>query len=286
MVTLNEPVTVVTIDPLEVKSTMGLVKQIDDHLGRLFAHLEASGRMDDTMIVFTSDHGDYLGDHWLGEKELFHEPSIHVPLIVYDPDGAADATRGTVDTGFVEAIDLVPTLVEAAGQPVADHIIEGRSFLGRLRGGAGDVRDHVYCELDYAYYRARLELGVDPHEARSFMIRTERWKYIHYLGFRAQLFDLENDGNELVDLGADPGHAAVRRDLHNRLFERMARRKERVAHSTAAVEQRTDGSRNVGVIIGEWWTISFVSAPVVSYRREHLIPKLTDPNPWPSFETR
>jgi arylsulfatase A-like enzyme len=231
---------------------MGLVKQIDDHLGRLFAHLEASGRMDDTMIVFTSDHGDYLGDHWLGEKELFHEPSIRVPLIVYDPDAAADATRGTVDNGFVEAIDLVPSFLEAAGVPIADHMIEGKSFLDRVRGAGKPARDHVYCELDYAYYRARLELGVDPHEARSFMIRTERWKYVDHLGFRPQLFDLENDPDELTDLGADRGHEAVRRELKDRLFERMALRKARVAHPTAAVEQRTDGSRNVGVIIGEW----------------------------------
>ncbi len=235
-----------------VPTYMGLVKQIDDHLGRLFAHLEASGRMDDTMIVFTSDHGDYLGDHWLGEKELFHEPSIRVPLIVYDPDAAADATRGTVDNGFVEAIDLVPSFLEAAGVPIADHMIEGKSFLDRVRGAGKPARDHVYCELDYAYYRARLELGVDPHEARSFMIRTERWKYVDHLGFRPQLFDLENDPDELTDLGADRGHEAVRRELKDRLFERMALRKARVAHPTAAVEQRTDGSRNVGVIIGEW----------------------------------
>ena len=95
----------------------------------------------------------------------------------------------------------MPTFVEAAGQPVADHIIEGKSFLDRLRGGGGAVRDDVYCELDYAYYRARLDLGVDPHEAYSFMIRTERWKYINHAGFRPQLFDLENDPNEFVDLG-------------------------------------------------------------------------------------
>ncbi len=167
--------------------------------------------------------------------------------------GAADFRRGhaTKLLGFDEAIDLVPTFVEAAGVPVADHIIEGKSFLDRLRGG-GAARDDVYCELDYAYYRARLELGVDPHEARSFMIRTERWKYINHLRFRPQLFDLENDPKEFTDLGADAAHEAVRRDMQERLFQRMARRKERVAHSTEAVEKRTDGSRNVGVIIGEW----------------------------------
>ena len=66
------------------------------------------------MIVFTSDHGDYLGDHWLGEKELFHEPSVKVPLIIYDPVAEADATRGTVCDELVEAIDLAPTFLEAS----------------------------------------------------------------------------------------------------------------------------------------------------------------------------
>jgi membrane-anchored protein YejM (alkaline phosphatase superfamily) len=68
----------------------GLVKQIDDQLGRLFEYLESSGRMRDTLIVVTSDHGNSAGDHWLGEKEIFHETSVRVPLIVYDQDGASD----------------------------------------------------------------------------------------------------------------------------------------------------------------------------------------------------
>ena len=84
------------------------------------------------------------------------------------------------------------------------------------------------------------------------MIRTERWMYVFHAGFHPQLFDLENDADEFVDLGADPGCDAQRRELYDRLFERMALRKTRVAHTTATVEQRTDGARNVGVIIGEW----------------------------------
>ena len=107
---------------------MGLIKQIDDHLGRLFDWLDETGKTKETMIVFTSDHGDYLGDHWMGEKELFHEVSVRVPLIIYDPRPEADAIRGTATDVFVEAIDLVPTFLEAAGAPSADHRLEGRSL--------------------------------------------------------------------------------------------------------------------------------------------------------------
>jgi len=81
-----------------IPAYMGLIKQIDDQMGRLFQHLEDRGIADQTMIVFTSDHGDYLGDHWLGEKELFHEESVRIPLIIYDPSANADSTRGTVNT--------------------------------------------------------------------------------------------------------------------------------------------------------------------------------------------
>ena len=232
---------------------MGLIKQIDDHLGRLFAELEAMGRMDDTMIVLTSDHGDYLGDHWLGEKELFHEPSVRIPLIVYDPDPAADATRGSVETRFVEAIDLVPTFIDAMGTEMPTHRLEGRSLLPLLRGeDPAGWRDDVFSELDYAFYRARLELGLGPADARCYMIRTERWKYVHYVGYPPQLFDLENDPDEYVDLGLSGEHAAVRAEMHERLFERLVRRKNRIAMTDARVEELTDTEREVGIIIGEW----------------------------------
>ena len=88
--------------------------------------LEQRGLLDTTMIVFTSDHGDYLGDHWMGEKDLFHEQSAKIPLIVIDPSPAADSTRGTVCDALVEAIDLAPTFIDYFGAKPPDHILEGR----------------------------------------------------------------------------------------------------------------------------------------------------------------
>ena len=74
-----------------IPAYMGLIKQIDDQMGVLLRFLEERGLVDTTMIVFTSDHGDYLGDHWMGEKDLFHEQSAKIPLIVIDPSADADA---------------------------------------------------------------------------------------------------------------------------------------------------------------------------------------------------
>ena len=87
---------------------MGLISQIDDQLGVLLEFMEERGLLDDTMIVFTSDHGDYLGDHWMGDKDYFHDPSVKVPLIIVNPDNESDKTRGTVNDALVELIDLIP----------------------------------------------------------------------------------------------------------------------------------------------------------------------------------
>jgi len=232
---------------------MGLIKQIDDHLGRLFAHLRETGRMDDTMIVFTSDHGDYLGDHWMGEKELFHECSVRVPMIVVDPRPEADATRGTRSTALVEAIDLVPTFLDACGMDLPMHRLEGRSLLPLLHGATPqDWRDDVFSEIDYAAYHAGHVLDVTADAARGYMIRTERWKYVHFRGFRPQLFDLAADPNELDDRGADPALAEVRAEMAARLMDRLMSRKNRVTMTDAAISAMDRRVDEMGVKIGYW----------------------------------
>lgn len=243
-----------------IPAYMGLVKQIDDELGRLFDHLDAAGLSDSTMIVMTSDHGDYLGDHWLGEKELFHEESARIPMIVYDPDPAADATRGRRDERLVEAIDLIPTFIEAAGGEIdASHgggRLEGRSLLPLLRAGPGeaapDWRDWAISEIDYSHRGARETLGLSTLETRAFMVRNERWKYVHYHGFAPQLFDLDDDPRELNDLGTDTGHAAVRAELHEALFASLSTRQVRRTISPGRVEQRTGTATKRGIHIGQW----------------------------------
>ncbi len=231
----------------------GLVQQIDDHLGRVWEALDALGRFDDTLIVFTSDHGDYLGDHWLGEKEHFHDAIQRVPLIVYDPDAAADATRGSVESRFVEAIDLVPTFLDALGLPVAGERIEGRSLLPLLRGFAvPGWRDAVFSELDYGYREARRLLSRAPDACRAWMVRTDRWKYVHWQDFRPQLFDLAADPDEFDDLGDDVAREAVRREMRERLLAWFMRLKRRVTVTDDEVEAGTAAHKRAGVLFGQW----------------------------------
>ncbi|MBT5193773.1 MAG: sulfatase-like hydrolase/transferase [Rhodospirillaceae bacterium] len=236
-----------------IPAYMGLVAQCDDQFGRLMAYLEEQGRMEDTMIVLTSDHGDYLGDHGLGEKDLLHEEVARIPMIVYDPDPAADSRRGSVDDRLVEAIDLIPTFLDCLGGDHHDHRLEGRSLLPLLRGGDVDQwRDAVFSETDYAFHPARRALDQGPNEARAYMVRTADWKYIFYEGYRPQLFNLAADPNEQNDLGTDPDHQAQRDILHERLFRWLRNRRMRTAMPTAVVEQRTGNAKARGYIFGVW----------------------------------
>ncbi|MCP5367431.1 MAG: alkaline phosphatase family protein [Hyphomicrobiales bacterium] len=236
-----------------IPTYMGLTRQIDDHMGRLFAFLEARGRLDDTLIVFTSDHGDYLGDHWLGEKDLFHEESVRIPLIVYDPSDAGRARAGTVVDDLVESIDLVPTFVEAVGGQVQPHLMEGRSLLPLLRGDVpADWRPAVFSESDFSSRAARTALGLSPNEARAFMVRTADWKLVRYERYPPQLFNLRDDPREQVDLGADPARAGRRAELSDMLFEWLRLRRHRVGISDAQIEQRTGTAHKRGYLFGVW----------------------------------
>ena len=231
----------------------GLVQQIDDHLGRVWDTLDALGRFDDTLIVFTADHGDFLGDHWLGEKEQFYDTVQRVPLIVYDPDAAADATRGRVETRFAEGVDLVPTFLAALELPAARERIEGVSLLALTRSEAPrEWRDCVVSELDYSYREARRILGRNPDQCRAWMVRSERWKYVHWQDFRPQLFDLAADPDEFDDLGADATHVAVRADMRERLLMWFTRLKRRVTVDDRDVDAATAAHKRAGVFFGQW----------------------------------
>jgi arylsulfatase A-like enzyme len=231
----------------------GLITQIDDHLGRLFDEMAEMGRLDDTLIVFTADHGDFLGDHWLGEKELFYDAVQRVPMIVVDPSAAADATRGTVDTRFVESVDVLPTILAALEVEAPRHRLEGRALQGLLHGApADDWRDAVYCELDWSFKPARLRLGMNVQQCRAWCIRTARWRYVYWLDQPEQLFDLQADPGEFVDLGREAVHAGTREALRTRLFDWLARRKRRTTVSDERVKLGTGAHKRAGVFYGQW----------------------------------
>ena len=243
-----------------VPTYMGLVKQIDDQLGYLFSWMNSHGRMTDTMIVFTSDHGDYLGDHWLGEKELFHECSVRVPMIIYDPDIRANKTRATKNNSLVESLDIIPTFLGTlGGLKDKEHLLEGHSLVPLLHGKEKILkRDAVFSEIDYSPKPARKYLEQEPARSRGYMVRTQKWKYILWEGFRSQLFDLENDPNEFEDLGASSQHQTILKTLHEKIFDWIRNTANRTTMSEDQVRRQAGGARKRGVIIGEWSAIETI----------------------------
>ncbi|MDE2914420.1 MAG: alkaline phosphatase family protein [Paracoccaceae bacterium] len=229
---------------------MGLIKELDDQLGRLFAWLEDTGRFKDTMIVFCSDHGDNLGDHWIGEKDLFYDCSVRIPLIVYDPRSEADTTRGTSCDALVEGIDLAPTFVEFFGDRPKAHVIEGRSLQPWLHQAPTEWRRYCVSEYDYSTRDSRRPLGVDQKDARLVMIFDGRWKYVHVETMRPMLFDLETDPDEQVDLGSDPNSRRQVERMAALHFEWCRQHHCRTTCSAETVEAMTDAREPPGILIG------------------------------------
>lgn len=236
-----------------IPAYMGLIKQCDDQMGRLFAWLKETGRWDDTLIVLTSDHGDYLGDHWMGEKDMFHDCSAKVPLIIRDPSPEADATRGTTCDKLVESIDLAPTFLEVAGGTARPHILEGRSLTPFLHGKKPEKwRSYAISENDYGITPAMEALATQVDDPRQFMVVTQRWKYIHAEGFRPMLFDLDGDPDELHDLGTDPAHGDVRAEMAAHLSDWARRLSQRTTMSPEEVATERGRSPARGILLGAW----------------------------------
>ena len=218
----------------------GLITEIDDNLGRLFAFMKQRGLWDRTFIVFTSDHGEYAGDHWMFEKELWHDQAYRVPLILRSPppqppgDAGPGPPRNRVHTAFVESTDILPTMLAAIGQPPQPHL-DGRSLLPLIHSNQtpADWREAVFADWDYRFYWTGDRLGIAPDRRRAWMVRTERHKYWHLLDLPPVLFDLRTDPDELRNVADDPGYRAAVNECRLRLLEwRMANEDETCAEAT------------------------------------------------------
>ncbi|MCC7353848.1 MAG: sulfatase-like hydrolase/transferase [Anaerolineae bacterium] len=193
-----------------------MIDQIDDQVGRILDALERTGQLDNTLVIFTSDHGEMLGDHGIYLKgPYFYEPAIRVPLIVSWPGMIAPGQRSTA---LVELMDLAPTLLDAAGLP--RHAAMQARSLWPLLTGQTDLhhhRDDVYCE----YYNA-LTSHKAP-QAHATMVRSDRYKLVAVHGMDAgELYDLHDDPNETHNRWDDAAYQAVKLAMLKRLCDRMA----------------------------------------------------------------
>jgi arylsulfatase A-like enzyme len=180
------------------------VTMIDEQVGTIVDALDRRGVLDRTVIVFTSDHGDCLGDHGHSQKWTMYEPSVHVPLIVWGP-GAGVSAAGRRREGLTSLMDVGPTILELAGlEPPA--WMEAESLVPALRDGDWSGREFVYSE----HARDRMLSGT----ALMTMVFDGRWKLVEYLDpDEGQLFDLTTDPHEENDLWDVPEHRALREGL-------------------------------------------------------------------------
>lgn len=236
-----------------IPAYMGLIKQLDDNLGRLFAWMDEKGLSENTIVAFTSDHGDYMGDHWMGDKDFYHEMAVKVPLIIADPRTEADGTRGLVTDELVEMIDLAPTFMNAVGCPAKPHVIEGRDLTPILHGKDGFSRRYVISEHDYHWSDMARTLKQPQEDAHTTMIFDGRWKYIRCEGFRPVLFDLETDPQEVTDIGGSdlPEQVEVRARMEAALLEWATRHHTRIT-ATQTVLARQKLAAETGILIGFW----------------------------------
>lgn len=185
----------------------GLMTEVDDQLGRLFAALKATGAYDNTLIVFTTDHGEQLWDHWVLGKEFYFDQSFHIPLIVRAPGALGDRARGRMVDAFSESIDLMPTIIDLSGgePPLQCDGVSLRPWLaGQTPAG---WRDSVICELDFRDVTdaaPERELGLGLDECSLVFVRDKTHKYVHFAGLPPLLFDLVRDPSECVNAIAEP----------------------------------------------------------------------------------
>ena len=184
----------------------GMVKYIDDQLGRVLKRLDDLGLADDTLVVFTSDHGDMAGAHGCIGKSItsMFDDLLRVPLLMRLP---GVIKPGTVVEQPVSHVDYMPTILDYLGFPIPGKI-HGRSMRPLVEGKKVPWRDYAFCQ----------------RADHIRMLRTARWKYTYGLHPRnpiVALYDLEADPHEDRNLAADPAHAAAVRKMHARLFDVM-----------------------------------------------------------------
>jgi len=183
----------------------GMVKYIDAQLGRILKRIDDLGLSENTLVIFTTDHGDMVGAHGCIGKSIhgFFDDLVRIPLVMRLP---GRIKPGTVVKQPVSQIDYMPTILDYVGLPIPEGI-HGRSMRPLIEGRGVEWRDYAFCQ----------------RAARSRMLRTQRYKYCFALGRRMlALYDLQNDPHEDHNLANDKAHAKTVRHMHDRLLKIMA----------------------------------------------------------------
>ena len=189
-----------TVVRCALASYYALVSTLDMHIGRILGAIDASRLREDTIVIYTSDHGEMAGHHGIWQKQCFYEPAVNVPLMVRLPSGE----KGQVAEN-VSLVDILPTLLEIAGLEIPVDL-PGESLLRIARDPAGEAPRSVFSEY---HHSGMLNAG--------FMLKRGDYKLCHYVGSDPQLFNLAVDPLEDDDLALKPGSAQKRAEMERSL---------------------------------------------------------------------
>ena len=186
-----------------IKDYLRCIDAVDESVGALLDYLDETGQAENTIVIYNSDQGFYLGDYGWYDKRWMYEPSLRAPLIVRWP-GVVEL--GSVNTDMVQNIDFAETFLDMAGVDAPDNM-QGESIVPILKGRTPDGwRRSIY----YHYY----EFPGAHSVARHFGTRTDRYKIIHYYELGEwELFDLKEDPREKLNVFGDPAYAGIKRKM-------------------------------------------------------------------------
>ena len=195
-----------------IKDYLACIKSVDDNIGRVLDYLDKSGLAENTIVIYTSDQGFYLGEHGWFDKRFIYEESLRMPFLLRYP-GKAEAGRQNND--IITNVDFAPTLLELVGVPVPDEV-QGRGFKANIEGNTpSDWTESMY----YHYYEFPFWHHVQPH----YGIRNKRYKLAHfYYNIDVwEFYDLEKDANELNNAINDAQYADIIKEMKLELQQQM-----------------------------------------------------------------
>jgi arylsulfatase A-like enzyme len=196
-----------------IKDYLKCIKSVDDGVGEVLDYLDQNGLTENTIVVYTSDQGFYLGEHGWFDKRFMYEESFRTPLLIRYPK---EIKAGTKISKLVQNLDFAPTFLDYAGIAIPKEI-QGESFRKLVSGETAEWRDAVY----YTYYEYPSVHMVKRH----YGISTERYKLIHfyYDVDEWEMYDLEKDPHEMKSVYNDPAYAEIQKMMHSRLTELRAK---------------------------------------------------------------
>ena len=219
---------------------LGMCAEVDHNIGRIIKSLEKNKLDKNTLIIFTSDHGELLGENGMWGKLGWWDSAYRIPLIVYNP-----GEKNYEVDDFTESVDLAPTILDWLNEDIPINW-SGESLINYTKKGTREsIKRHVVFEFDFSeshYSQFVKDKKLTPEECTLICIRTNKWKYVHFPSLPSLLFDLENDPKEMKNLADDKNYQEIKNSLLSKLLSHRLRHQDR---QLSSLQISKDGISNV-----------------------------------------